>query len=96
LLLGLSFLQASEQYFTASQFLAHDLRHVISRPQAWQGLLGKLCLFPLNETLDVTTALAPIHKHQQSPCVLVSCVNKFPVFSMLSNWLCGDRQYGDH
>jgi hypothetical protein len=92
LLLGLSFLHASEQYFTASQFLAHDLRQVISRPQAWHGLLGKLCLFPLNESLGVTIASASMNKHQHLSWVLVSCVNKFTVLSMLSNLLCGDRQ----
>jgi len=32
---------ASEQYKTLSQFLAQDLRHVMARPQAAQGLLGK-------------------------------------------------------
>ncbi len=32
-LLVLYFLQASEQYLTSDQFLAHDLRQVISRPQ---------------------------------------------------------------
>jgi hypothetical protein len=62
LLLGLNFLQASEQYFTASQFLAHDLRHVISRPQTRQGLLGKFCLFPLNERL---AAIACVFMAQQ-------------------------------
>ena len=40
--------QASEQYSTCAQFLAHALRHVMSRPQVLQGLLGKLCLLPLN------------------------------------------------
>jgi hypothetical protein len=39
--------QASEQYFTSSQFLAHDLRQVISLPQTRQILLGKNDLFPL-------------------------------------------------
>jgi len=33
--------QASEQYNTLSQFLAQDLRHVMTRPHAAQGLLGK-------------------------------------------------------
>ena len=33
--------QASEQYFTDSQFFAQALRQVISRPQTAQGLLGK-------------------------------------------------------
>jgi hypothetical protein len=40
--------QASEQYSTCSQFLAQALRHVMSRPQVLQGLLGRLCLLPLN------------------------------------------------
>lgn len=40
--------QASEQYSTCAQFLAHALRHVMSRPHVLQGLLGKLCLLPLN------------------------------------------------
>ena len=39
--------QASEQYNTDSQFLAHALRHVILRPQTAQGLLGRDCLLPL-------------------------------------------------
>ena len=33
--------QASEQYKTLSQFLAQDLRQVMARPHAAQGLLGK-------------------------------------------------------
>ena len=45
--LGLFARQASEQYFTSSQFLAQLLRHVISRPQVTQILLGKLALLPL-------------------------------------------------
>jgi hypothetical protein len=44
----LNFLHASEQYKTLSQFFAHDLRQVMSRPQVLQGFLGKVCLFPLN------------------------------------------------
>ena len=36
----------SEQYFTASQFLAHDLRQTISRPQRAQSFLGKAALLP--------------------------------------------------
>jgi hypothetical protein len=40
--------QASEQYLIDSQFLAHDLRQVISLPQARHNLLGKKDLFPLN------------------------------------------------
>jgi hypothetical protein len=39
--------QASEQYFTSSQFLAQLLRHVMARPQAVQGLLGRADLLPL-------------------------------------------------
>jgi hypothetical protein len=38
--------QASEQYFTLSQFLAQALRQVISRPQTVQGLLGRKLLLP--------------------------------------------------
>jgi hypothetical protein len=48
--LGLAFLlprQASEQNFTSSQFFAQALRQLMSRPQAWQGLLGRLDLLPL-------------------------------------------------
>jgi hypothetical protein len=41
--------QASEQYFTSAQFLAHRLRQVIGRPQVAQGLLGRERLLPLNE-----------------------------------------------
>ena len=43
--------QASEQYFTASQFLAQLFRQVISRPHATQSLLGKAALFPLKPDL---------------------------------------------
>lgn len=39
--------QASEQYNTDSQFLAHALRHAMVRPQTAQGLLGRDCLLPL-------------------------------------------------
>ncbi len=39
--------QASEQYKTDSQFLAHALRHVMVRLQTAQGLLGRDCLLPL-------------------------------------------------
>jgi len=39
--------QASEQYNTDSQFLAHALRHVMVRPHTAQGLLGRDCLLPL-------------------------------------------------
>jgi hypothetical protein len=42
--------QASEQYFTSCQFLAHDLRQVISRPHTWQGLLGKDCCHGFGHT----------------------------------------------
>ena len=49
---------ASEQYFTSSQFLAHDFRQVISLPQTKHSLLGKEALFPLNPEfleLDIPT-----------------------------------------
>jgi hypothetical protein len=39
--------QASEQYSTDAQFLAHALRQVMVRPHTAQGLLGSDCLFPL-------------------------------------------------
>jgi hypothetical protein len=39
--------QASEQYLTSSQFFAQLLRHVISRPQTMQTLLGSDALLPL-------------------------------------------------
>ena len=42
-------LQASEQYFTSSQFFAQLLRQVMSRPQATQGLLGSDDLLPLKD-----------------------------------------------
>jgi hypothetical protein len=38
----------SEQYFTASQFLAQALRQTIIKPHCSQNLLGKLLLLPLN------------------------------------------------
>jgi hypothetical protein len=38
----------SEQYFTASQFLAHALRHTMGRPQDWQIFCGSDDLLPLN------------------------------------------------
>jgi hypothetical protein len=40
--------QASEQYLIDSQFLAQDLRQVISLPQVTHNLLGKKDLLPLN------------------------------------------------
>ena len=40
---------ASEQYKTCAQFLAQDLRQVISRAQTMQSLEGKFCLLPLND-----------------------------------------------
>jgi len=45
--------QASEQYSTCSQFLAQALRQVMSRPHALQRLLGKLCLLPLKDVVDL-------------------------------------------
>jgi len=37
----------SEQNFTSSQERAQRLRHVMGRPQHWQGFVGRVCLFPL-------------------------------------------------
>jgi hypothetical protein len=47
--LGAALRQASEQYFTSSQFLAQLLRQVISLPQTVQGLLGRYDLLPLKD-----------------------------------------------
>ncbi len=52
-------LQASEQYLMDSQFLAQDLRQVISLPQVTHILLGKKDLFPLNP--DFSILLIPTH-----------------------------------
>ena len=52
--------QASEQYFTSAQFLAQLLRHVISRPQVTQILLGSDALVPLklpDELVDFLSAM---------------------------------------
>jgi len=46
---GALFLQASEQYFTDSQFFSQDFRQTISFLHTTQILLGKKLLFPLNE-----------------------------------------------
>ena len=51
--------QASEQYLIDSQFLAQDLRQVISLPQVTHNLLGKKDLFPLNP--DFSDLLIPTH-----------------------------------
>ena len=67
----MNFLQASEQYLTSCQFLAHDLRHVISRPHTWQGLLGKFCLLPLNEDFVVINEQVSVCKQRHSSWVLV-------------------------
>lgn len=40
--------QASEQYFTASQFLAQALRQVMGLRHWQHNLLGRCCLLPLN------------------------------------------------
>ena len=45
--LGAFLRQASEQYLTDSQFLAHDFLQVISFLQTTQVLLGRKLLFPL-------------------------------------------------
>jgi hypothetical protein len=47
--LGAALRQASEQYFTSSQFFAQLLRQLISLPQTVHGLLGKYDLLPLND-----------------------------------------------
>ena len=39
--------QASEQYKTSFQFLAHALRHVMVREHTAHSLLGRDCLLPL-------------------------------------------------
>lgn len=65
--------QASEQYFTSAQFLAQLLRHVISRPQATQGLLGNAALLPLKPIsvegvvvmVSVGAVIAPAQLHWQ-------------------------------
>ena len=46
----------SEQYLTSSHVLAHFFRQVIVRPQAWQGLLGNICLFPLKARFGLPMA----------------------------------------
>ena len=51
--------QASEQYLMDSQFLAHDLRQVITLPQLTHTLLGRNDLFPLNP--DFSDLLIPTH-----------------------------------
>jgi hypothetical protein len=40
--------QASEQYFTVSQFLAQALRQTMGLPQAAQAFAGRKLLLPLN------------------------------------------------
>jgi len=54
---GAALRQASEQYFTSSQFLAQFFRQVISLPQATQGLLGKYDLLPLYDCCLLATTL---------------------------------------
>lgn len=56
---GLRRRQASEQYLTDSQFLAQDLRQVISLPQLTHSLLGKNDLLPLNP--DFSSLPIPTH-----------------------------------
>jgi len=45
------FRQASEQYFTSSQFFAHARRQVMVRWHTTQILLGSACLLPLKSLL---------------------------------------------
>jgi hypothetical protein len=40
-------MQRSEQYFTASQFFAQDLRQAIGRPQCWHGFSGRFGLLAM-------------------------------------------------
>ena len=59
--------QASEQYNTESQFLAHALRHVIVRPHTAQSLLGSDCLLPLKTAFwgfFMPQALSTVHGHE--------------------------------
>jgi hypothetical protein len=49
------FLQASEQYFTDSQFLAQDFLQVISFLHVTQILVGKKLLLPLNDSFIAAT-----------------------------------------
>lgn len=46
-------LQASEQYFTDSQFFAHDFLQVISFLQAMQIFDGRKLLLPLNDVFSM-------------------------------------------
>ena len=71
--------QASEHYLTSAQFLAQLLRHVISRPQVTQILLGSDDLLPLNPLgafcamliqrvvvmvrIGAVVATSPFHRH---------------------------------
>jgi hypothetical protein len=48
--------QASEQYFTSTQFFAQRRRQLIARPQATQGLLGNAALLPRKPTLRAVTS----------------------------------------
>lgn len=56
--------QASEQYNTESQFLAHAFRHVIVRPHTAQSLLGSVCLLPLKSFFILGFAV----QANRSPC----------------------------
>ena len=54
------FWQRVEQYWTLSQFLAHDFRQVIHRPQVLQSFRGRAALLPLKPValLDVFGMMA--------------------------------------
>ena len=70
--------QASEQYKTCAQFLAHDLRQVITRAQTLHSLEGKFCLLPLN---DCACFMRHSHVHDgHSPGVQISVHGLWPAF----------------
>jgi hypothetical protein len=67
LVLGLLFAlfrrQASEQYFTVSQFFAQALRQTMGLPQAAQAFAGRKLLLPLNGVGMVTAIMLPPPGH---------------------------------
>lgn len=63
--------QASEQYFTSSQFFAQDLRHVISLPQTKQTLVGKNDLLPLKPDFLESVMPTQLKKNRLAPLLKV-------------------------
>ena len=62
------FWQRVEQYWTLSQFLAHDFRQVIHRPQVLQSFRGRAALLPLKpvallEVFDMMASSQPKRGH---------------------------------